>query len=128
MTTVIHSGHTRSADTLTPSMGFAITALNGKLYAGGFKTDSAYHNENLYVMIADTTGPAIAEWVYNGKGDAITRGQFVRIDAQNNVYCAATTDRLGFQTGLDVSTVKMMQQVHNYGNVITHHPAGTTIP
>jgi hypothetical protein len=96
----------RSADTLTPSMGFAITALNGKVYAGGFKNDSAYHNENLYVMIADTTGPALAEWVYNGKGDAITRGQFVRIDAQNNVYCAATTDRLGFQTGLDVSIVK----------------------
>ncbi|MBL7924084.1 MAG: hypothetical protein JNL88_07790 [Bacteroidia bacterium] len=95
----------RSADTLNPSMGFAVTARDGKVYAGGFVTDTAYVDENLLTMLADTAGNSITEWEYNGTGDAITRGQIVRTDAQDNVYCAATIDRL-YSNGLDVAVVK----------------------
>lgn len=95
----------RSQDTLDPSMGFAVTARNGKIYAGGFKTDTAYVDENLYTQIIATNGSAVNEWSYSGTGDAITRGQVVRTDAQNNVYCAATVDRL-YDNGLDVAVIK----------------------
>ncbi len=95
----------RSADTLNPSMGFAITARNGKVYAGGFANDTAWVDENFFTQIVDTAGNSISEWKYSGTGDAITRGQFVRTDAQDNVYCAATIDRL-YNGGYDVAIVK----------------------
>ncbi len=95
----------RSKDSLTCSMGFAITALDGKVYAGGYITDTAYINENLYTIILDTAGNSINEWIYNGRGDAITMGQFVQTDANDNVYCAATVDRL-YDQGYDVVLVK----------------------
>ncbi len=96
----------RSADTINPSMGFAIHCLNGIVTAGGFVTDTAYINENFYTQIVDTTGNEISEWKYNGIGDAITRGQVVRTDAGNNVYCAATVDYSIFQYGYDVVLIK----------------------
>lgn len=95
----------RSADTLVPSMGFAITALGGKVYAGGFINDTAYVDESFYVQQLDTALVSTAEWNYSGTGDALTRGQVVRTDAQNNVYCAATIDRL-YGEGWDVVVVK----------------------
>lgn len=95
----------RIADSSDVSMPFGLTYHDGKLFAGGFKTDTAYVDENLMTLIVDTSGNRIAEWIYNGAGDAITRGQVVRTDAQNNVYCAATTDRL-YNEGLDVTIVK----------------------
>ncbi|MBK9399688.1 MAG: SBBP repeat-containing protein [Bacteroidetes bacterium] len=95
----------RSQDTLNPSMGLAVTARNGKIFAGGFKTDTAYVDENLYTQIIATNGSTVNEWSYSGTGDAVTRGQVVRTDAQNNVYCAATVDRL-YANGLDVAVIK----------------------
>jgi hypothetical protein len=67
----------RSQDTLDPSMGFAVTARNGKIFAGGYKTDTAYVDENLYTQIIATNGSTVNEWSYSGTGDAITRGQVV---------------------------------------------------
>ena len=95
----------RDRDTLNPSMGLAVTARNGKIFAGGFKTDTAYVDENLYTQIIATNGSTVNEWSYSGTGDAVTRGQVVRTDAQNNVYCAATVDRL-YANGLDVAVIK----------------------
>ncbi len=95
----------RCIDSLNSSMGFAITSANGKVYAGGFVTDTAYVDENLYTLILDTAGNSINEWIYNGIGDAITMGQFVQTDANDNVYCAATVDRL-YNQGYDVVLVK----------------------
>ena len=95
----------RYADSTAASMGTAITCLNGKVYAGGFKTDTAYVDEDLYTIILDTSGNSLYTWRYNGYGYAITRGQFVRTDAQNNVYCAASCDRY-YQGGYDVAIVK----------------------
>jgi len=95
----------RCQDSLNSSMGFAITCSNGKVYAGGFVTDTAYVNENLYTIITDTSGNPVSEWKYNGRGDAITMGQFVVTDAAGSVYCAATIDRL-YSGGNDVAIVK----------------------
>ncbi len=89
----------------TSSMGFSIDLKDDKLYGGGFTCDTAATNENLFTVILDTAGFVQDRWIYNGIGDAITQGQFVRTDAQNNVYCAATVDRL-YQGGLDVAVVK----------------------
>ncbi len=95
----------RCADSLNYSMGFTITYRNGIIYAGGYTTDTAYVNENLYTLILDTGGNKLNEWIYNGIGDAITMGQFVRTDANDNVYCAATIDRL-YNNGTDIAIVK----------------------
>jgi len=95
----------RCIDSLNSSMGFAIDYRDGKLYAGGFVTDTAYVDENLYILIVDTAGNAVTEWSYNGRGDAITLGQFVVTDATDHVYCAATLDRL-YGQGTDVVLVK----------------------
>jgi hypothetical protein len=95
----------RTQDSLNSSMGFAITYHDGHLYAGGFVTDTAWVNENLHIIIVDTSGNAIDEWTFNGRGDAITMGQLVVTDAANNVYCAATIDRLA-GVGYDVAIVK----------------------
>ena len=96
----------RSADTLNPSMGFAVYSIGDRVYAGGFVTDTAYYNENLYTMRIDTSGAPISERKYNGTGDAVTRGQIVRTDALNNVYCAATVEQFQYQYGFDVVLVK----------------------
>ncbi|MBP6334416.1 MAG: T9SS type A sorting domain-containing protein [Bacteroidia bacterium] len=95
----------RCQDSLNSSMGFAITSFNNKIIAGGFVTDTAYVDENLYTHTIDTAGNAISEWIYNGIGDAITMGQFVETDANNNIYCAATIDRL-YANGYDVVLIK----------------------
>ncbi len=95
----------RCIDSLNSSMGFAITSKDGKVFAGGFVTDTAYVDENLYTLIIDTAGSSISEWIYNGVGDAITMGQFVQTDANDNVYCAATVDRL-YSQGYDVVLIK----------------------
>jgi hypothetical protein len=95
----------RSQQMTNASMGFDITYRNGNIYAGGFVTDTAYINENLYTIILDTAGTAQNEWVFNGQGDAVTMGQFVVTDLNNNVYCAATIDRL-YAEGTDVVLIK----------------------
>lgn len=89
----------------TSSMGFSIFLKDNKIYGGGFTCDTASSNENLFTVILDTSGTLQSRWIYNGIGDAITQGQFVRTDAQNNVYCAATVDRL-YAGGFDVAVVK----------------------
>ncbi|MFM9008054.1 MAG: SBBP repeat-containing protein [Bacteroidota bacterium] len=96
----------RSADTQNPSMGFAVYASGGKVYAGGFVTDTAFYNENFYTMRIDTSGSPLFERKYNGIGDAVTHGQIVRTDALNNVYCAATVEQFAYQYGFDVVLVK----------------------
>ncbi len=95
----------RCLDSTNSSMGFTITYNDGKIFAGGFTTDTAYINENLYTIILDTSGSAISEWIYNGIGESRTMGQFVRTDSSNNVYCAATIDRL-YGEGTDVVVIK----------------------
>jgi len=95
----------RCQDTLNCSMGFSLTYHNGKIYAGGFTTDTAFVNENLYTLIVDTLGNVVNEWIFNGKGDAITMGQFVETDSNDNVYCAATIDRL-YANGTDIAIIK----------------------
>lgn len=95
----------RCMDSLNYSMGFSIYYLNGKVYAGGYVTDTASVNENLYTIIIDSSGNAVSEWKFNGQGAAITMGQLVQTDANNNVYCAATLDRL-YGEGTDVVIVK----------------------
>jgi uncharacterized delta-60 repeat protein len=114
MTNMIIAKYSPSGDSLwtyrsqlmtRPSMGFDITYRNGKIYAGGFVTDTAYINENLYTIILDTAGTALHEWIFNGQGDAVTMGQFVVTDQNSNVYCAATLDRL-YAEGTDVVLIK----------------------
>lgn len=95
----------RCADSLNCSMGFAITYHNGKVYAGGFVTDTADIDENHYVIVVDTAGNQVTEKSLNGKGDGITKGQFVTTDASDNIYCGATIDRL-YNNGMDVAVIK----------------------
>lgn len=95
----------RAQDSLTASMGFAIATKGDKVYAGGFSNDTSYINENYYTQVVDTAGNPVIEMEYNGRGDAATHGQVVRTDAQGNVYCAATVDRLYYQ-GYDVAVIK----------------------
>ena len=95
----------RVADSSDASMGFAIATRNGKVVAGGFKTDTAFVDENLYMMVVDTAGNGLYEWNHNGKGAGITHGQLVRVDAADNVYCATTVDR-SYNEGWDVAIVK----------------------
>jgi hypothetical protein len=87
------------------SMGFAITVQGGKVYGGGFATDSAENDENMYTVILDTAGTVLNRYFYNGSGESITRGQFVKTDAQNNVYCAATISQVDY-SGYNVVVVK----------------------
>lgn len=103
----------RVADSSDASMGVAIAARNGKVIAGGFKTDTAHVDENLYVMVVDTAGNGLYEWNHNGKGAGITHGQLVRVDAADNIYCATTVDR-SYNEGWDVAIVK-------------YDPAGTLV-
>ena len=103
----------RVADSTDASMGFAIATRNGKVIAGGFKTDTAHVDENLYMMVVDTAGNSLHEWNHNGKGAGITHGQLVRVDAADNVYCATTIDR-SYNEGWDVAIVK-------------YNPAGTLL-
>lgn len=95
----------RCQDSLHSSMGMAITYNQGKIYAGGFGTDTTWVNEDMYTIILDTSGNALAEWRYNGKGDAITRGQIVQADSLHNVYVGATVDRLHSE-GTDIVLIK----------------------
>lgn len=95
----------RCHDSLSSSMGFAITYRNGKIYAGGFVTDTAYVDEDLYTLIVDTSGAAIDEWTYNGRGDAIATGQIVLADSSYHVYVGAMVDRLHGQ-GTDIMLIK----------------------
>lgn len=95
----------RAKDSLTASMGFAITTYGNKVIAGGFSNDTSYVNENFYTQVIDTAGNPVIEMEYNGWGEAVTHGQVVRTDAQGNVYCAATVDRL-YYNGDDVLIVK----------------------
>lgn len=87
------------------SMGFALAVRNNKVYAGGFATDTAEVNENLLTVVLDTAGQELKKWIYNGIGEAITLGQFVCSDANNNVYCAATVNRQYYH-GYDIAVVK----------------------
>jgi hypothetical protein len=87
------------------SIGFSIDVRDGKVYAGGFRADTAYVDENFATAILDTSGATLHEWEFSGMGNTIMRGQFVRTDASNNVYCAGTIDRL-YYNGLDVAIVK----------------------
>ncbi len=87
------------------SIGFSIDVRDGKVYAGGFKADTAYVDENFFTSVLDTSGTIVNEWEFSGIGNTIMRGQFVRTDATNNVYCAGTIDRL-YNNGLDVAIVK----------------------
>lgn len=103
----------RCLDSTNSSMGFAITYHDGKVCAGGFTTDTAYINENMYTIILDTSGTAVSEWIYNGIGESRTMGQFVRTDSSNNAYCAATIDRL-YGEGTDVVIIKY----DPYGNLL----------
>ena len=73
------------------SIGFGIAVRDDKVYAAGFKADTAYLNEDLLTMVLDTAGTVLHEWVYNGAGDAVLRGQFVLTDVQDNVYAAGTS-------------------------------------
>jgi len=95
----------KQSSTTDISIGFAIHVKGNKVYAAGFKADTAYVDENFYTAILDTSGGVLHEWTYSGIGDAIIRGQFVRTDAQNNVYVAGTCDRLSDNT-YDVALVK----------------------
>lgn len=95
----------RVASSTDLSIGFALDVRNGKVYAGGFKADTAYIDENLFTAVLDTAGTVQHEWEFSGIGYSITRGQVVRTDLQNNVYCAATIDRL-YNNGQDVAIVK----------------------
>lgn len=95
----------RAKDSLTASMGFAIATKGDKVFAGGYSNDTSYVNENFYTQVVDTAGNPVIEMEYNGRGDAVTHGQVVRTDAQGNVYCAATIDRL-YDNGNDVAVVK----------------------
>lgn len=87
------------------SIGFSIDVKNGNVYAGGFKADTAYVDENFVISVLDTSGTILHEWEYSGIGGTIMRGQFVRTDPFNNVYCAGTIDRL-YNNGYDVAIVK----------------------
>jgi len=95
------------------SMGFAITYANGRISAGGFVTDTADVDENLYTLNLDTSGAILSEWKYNGRGDAITSGQFVQTDSAHNIYVGATVDRL-YSGGTDVVVVKY----DSYGDLL----------
>ena len=95
----------RILDSSDVSMGFAISIRNGVVYTGGFKTDTANVDENLQILIVDSAGNGLHEWNHNGQGQGITRGQFVRTDAFDNVYSAATCDRM-YNEGRDVVIVK----------------------
>jgi uncharacterized delta-60 repeat protein len=97
------------------SIGFAIHIKDSKVYAAGFKADTAYVDENFYTVILDTSGAVLDEWTYSGIGDAIMRGQFVKTDAMNNVVVAGTCDRLSGNT-YDVAIVKYDAA----GNVLWH--------
>ncbi len=103
----------RVSDSTDASMGIAIATHNGKVIAGGFKTDTAHVDENLYLMVVDTAGNGLHEWNHNGKGAGITHGQLVRVDAADNIYCATTVDR-SYNEGWDVAIVK-------------YNPAGTLL-
>jgi hypothetical protein len=89
----------------TASMGFALAVRNNKVYAGGFATDTAEVNENLLTVVLDTAGQELNKWIYNGVGEAVTLGQFVCSDANNNLYCAATVNRQYYH-GYDIAVVK----------------------
>lgn len=95
----------RISDSTDASMGIAIATRNGKVVAGGFKTDTAFADENLFVIVTDTAGNSLYEWNHNGKGAGITHGQLLRIDAADNIYCASTVKR-GDWIGWDVVIVK----------------------
>lgn len=95
----------RCQDSLNSSMAFSLAYRNGKIYSGGFVTDTAWVDENLYTVIIDTSGNAITEWNYNGRGDALTFSQFVETDTLDNIYCAATVDRLYYE-GTDIALIK----------------------
>ncbi len=96
----------RSPDTLDISIAQTITYRNGKVYAAGFKADSATWNYDHFTWILDTTGTVVHSWEYNGQGQGYARGQFVRTDAQNNVFCATTVDRAANAGGWDVCIIK----------------------
>ncbi|MBK7965528.1 MAG: hypothetical protein IPK10_09695 [Bacteroidetes bacterium] len=95
----------RISDSTDASMGFAIATRNGKVIAGGFKTDTAYADENLFVMVTDTAGNGLHEWNHNGKGAGVTHGQILKVDAADNIYCASTVKRSDW-IGWDVVIVK----------------------
>ncbi len=95
----------RTLLTGTASMGFALAVRDNKVYAGGFATDTAEVNENLLTVVVDTAGQLLNQWTYNGVGEAITLGQFVCSDANNNIYCAATVNRQYYH-GYDIAVVK----------------------
>jgi hypothetical protein len=95
----------RTLLTGTASMGFAVAVRDNKVYAGGFATDTADVNENLLTVVLDTAGQLLNQWTYNGVGEAITLGQFVCSDANNNIYCAATVNRQYYH-GYDIAVVK----------------------
>ncbi|MBL0358386.1 MAG: hypothetical protein IPP72_16650 [Chitinophagaceae bacterium] len=74
----------------------------------------------------DTAGSTLHEWQYNGKGDGVATGAFVRTDALNNVYCASTVDRFDTK-GYDIAIVKYDAAGVQQWSVIIHRPFGTTI-
>lgn len=94
-----------NSSNVSVSLGAAAVYSSGKVYAVGFLADTAYVDENFYTIALDTAGTLLSEWNYNGEGDAITKGQFVLTDAQDNIYSAATSDRL-YNYGWDVVLVK----------------------
>jgi hypothetical protein len=95
----------RIYDTLSVSNSFDITLRVGKVYSVGFKADSADAHQDHFITVLDTAGSYINRWQYNGKGDGVVTGAFVKTDAQNNIYCAATVDRFDSK-GNDIVIVK----------------------
>ncbi len=97
----------RISDTNDISIGWTMDIKNGKIYVSGFKADTADIDQDHYVWIMDTTGTTIHEWIYNGKGEGLAKGQIVRTDASDNIYVAATCDRqAGYQLGYDIVILK----------------------
>ncbi len=97
----------RLTDSTSVSLSFGIDVKNGKVYAAGFKADSASFNNNNYIIFLDTAGNSLQNRFYESKGDGVATGAIVKTDAQNNVYAACTVDRFGgYNNGYDVAVVK----------------------
>lgn len=97
----------RLPDSISVSLSLGIAVANGKVYAAGFKADTADFNFNNSILVLDTAGNSIQNRYYDSKNDGVATGAIVKTDAQNNVYAACTVDRLaGYNYGYDVAIVK----------------------
>jgi hypothetical protein len=97
----------RLTDSLAVCVASGIDVVNGKVYATGFKADTAAFDYAGCIIVLDTAGNSLQNRFYDGKGDGVATGAFVKTDAQNNVYAACTVDRFGgYKIGYDVAVVK----------------------